>query len=134
MPTTYALIHEENGTVGISFPDFPGCISTGLSEEEAIRKGSEALTFHVGGMVEDGQPIPDSRTLRELRADPVFEEGAKEGILVLITYERPSRAVRVNISIDEHLLGAIDRAAQASGQSRSAYLSDAARVRLRARN
>ncbi|WP_366656107.1 type II toxin-antitoxin system HicB family antitoxin [Fodinicurvata sp. EGI_FJ10296] len=132
MPTAYALIHEENGVFGISFPDFPGCISTGPSEEEAIRKGSEALTFHVMGMVEDGEPIPDSRPLRELKVDPAFEDDAKDGVLVLISYELPSRAVRVNISMDENLLHAIDRAAQTAGQSRSAYLSDAARVRIRA--
>ena len=25
----YAFVHEEDGSFGISFPDFPGCISTG---------------------------------------------------------------------------------------------------------
>ncbi|MGB8365566.1 MAG: type II toxin-antitoxin system HicB family antitoxin [Rhizomicrobium sp.] len=29
-----ALIHEEDGAYGISFPDFPGCVSGGNSLDE----------------------------------------------------------------------------------------------------
>jgi predicted RNase H-like HicB family nuclease len=37
MPLAYAMIHEEDGIFGLSFPDFPGCIATGRSAEEALR-------------------------------------------------------------------------------------------------
>ena len=50
----------------------------------------------------------------------------------MVPFDLPARAVRVNISIDEHLLDAIDRAAEAAGLSRSAFLAAAARQRLRA--
>ena len=36
----YALIHEENGAYGISFPDFPGCVSGGRSLDEALARGA----------------------------------------------------------------------------------------------
>jgi metal-responsive CopG/Arc/MetJ family transcriptional regulator len=39
--------------------------------------------------------------------------------------------VRVNISMDSTLLDAVDRAADAAGQSRSAYLAEAVRERIR---
>jgi metal-responsive CopG/Arc/MetJ family transcriptional regulator len=42
----------------------------------------------------------------------------------------PGRSLRVNISLDESLIDAIDRAATAAGQNRSSYLADAARARL----
>ena len=131
MPIAHALIHEEDGVFGISFPDFPGAISTGRSEEEAIRKGSEALSFHVAGMVEDGDPLPVLRSLGELRSDREFRESAKGAVVALVPFEAPGRAVRLNISMDEHLLDAVDRAAQAAGQSRSAFLAEAARQRIR---
>ena len=133
MPATYALIHEENGTFGISFPDFPGCISTGRTAEEAIAKGSEALTFHVSGMAEDGLDLPVPRGLAELRADPAFAADADGATLTLINYEVPGRSVRINISIDENLLSSIDLSANASGESRSGWLADAARRRLQRR-
>lgn len=134
MAQAYALIHEENGVYGISFPDFPGCVSTGTTAEEAIRKGSEALTFHVGGMAEDGDPIPEPRPLRDLQADADFQEDAVGAVLALVPFERPSKAVRINISMDENLLNAVDAAARAVGQSRSAYLAEAARGRIRSVN
>jgi predicted RNase H-like HicB family nuclease len=132
MPLAYALIHREAGVSGISFPDFPGLVATGRTADEAIRKGSEALSFHVAGMVEDGYPLPDLRPLDALQRDPEFHADAEGGVVALVQFDLPAKAVGINISIDEHLLGAIDRAASAAGQSRSAFLAEAARMRIRA--
>lgn len=131
MPMTYALIHEEDGIFGISFPDFPGCISTGTTEDEALRKGTQALYFHVAGMVEDGDLLPNTRSLAELRADPAFREDAEGAIVALVPFDVPGRAIRLNISLEERLLESVDRAAAAAGQSRSAFLAEAVRQRLK---
>lgn len=131
MPVAYALIHEEDGVFGVSFPDFPGAVSTGRSEEEVIRKGTDALNFHVAGMIEDGDSMPMLRSLADLKKDREFRAAAKDAVLVMIPFEMPGRAVRLNISMDEHLLDAVDRAAQEAGQSRSAFLAEAARQRVR---
>ena len=131
MPLAYALIHEEDGVFGISFPDFPGCISTGKTEDEVLRKGAEALAFHVAGMIEDGDPLPILRNLTELRSDKTFQDDAAGAVLALVPFDPPGRAVRLNISMDETLLEAVDRAASSAGQSRSAFLAEAARQRLK---
>lgn len=128
---TYALVHEEDAIFGISFPDFPGCIATGRTEDEVVRRGTEALAFHVAGMVEDGDSLPVIRGLGDLRDDPVFREESVGAVVVLVPVELPGRAVRLNISMDETLVEAIDRAAKAAGQSRSAFLAEAARRRIR---
>ena len=48
-----ALIHkDEDSDFGVSFPDFPGCITAGSSVQEA-------LALHIEGMNEDGLPIPE---------------------------------------------------------------------------
>ncbi|MGV8839028.1 MAG: type II toxin-antitoxin system HicB family antitoxin [Bauldia sp.] len=131
MAIAHALIHEEDGVFGVSFPDFPGCVATARGEEDAIRKASEVLTFHVAGMVEDGDPLPRLRSLVELRADPDLAADLADAVVALVPFELPSRSVRVNISMDARLLDAVDRAAETSGQSRSAYLADAARERIK---
>ena len=51
----YALIHEEGGAYGISFPDFLGCVSGGAALYEALARGRETLAFHVAGIVEDSE-------------------------------------------------------------------------------
>ena len=53
---------------------------------------------------------------------------------VLVPVDLPGRSVRKTITMDEGLLGKIDRAARASGSTRSGFLAEAARAWLRASN
>ncbi|HVN78053.1 MAG TPA: type II toxin-antitoxin system HicB family antitoxin [Terriglobia bacterium] len=39
-------------------PDLPGCIATGETLEETEQRIREAILFHIQGLREDGQPIP----------------------------------------------------------------------------
>ena len=59
MTTFVALIHKDPGSdYGVSFPDFPGCISAGRDVTEAMAMAEEALGAHVELMIESGQEIP----------------------------------------------------------------------------
>ena len=49
---------EPTSDYGVYFPDLPGCISAGLTLEEAIEMGHEALQFHIEGTLESGQILP----------------------------------------------------------------------------
>jgi predicted RNase H-like HicB family nuclease len=40
-------------------PDLPGCVSTGCTREEVEQNMREAVTFHVDGLREDGQAVPE---------------------------------------------------------------------------
>jgi len=125
-----ATIHEENGVIGVSFPDFPGCVATASDLRTAIERGGQALALHVEGMIEDGATLPDPRTAEQLRAaEPEWMDGAT---LALIGVEIPGKALRVNISLDEGLLARIDKAAASAGQTRSGFLATAARERIKA--
>jgi predicted RNase H-like HicB family nuclease len=124
------LIHGEAGNYGASFPDFPGA-TTGADDLDTLyAKAAEMLAFHVGGMVEDGEPVPAARSLDALRDDPVFVEDRHDAIVGLIEVDLPGRAVRVNISMEESLLKHVDRAAAAAGERRSGFLAQAAKARL----
>ena len=51
-----AVIRRDNDTdYGVDFPDFPGCISSGSTIEEAVALGREALAGHVAVMTEYGE-------------------------------------------------------------------------------
>ena len=70
-----ALIHGDDGPdFGVSFPDFPGCVSDGDTVEEAIRRGREALAFHIENMAEDGEEIPAPRARSEIESSPDMAE------------------------------------------------------------
>lgn len=73
MPHYIALIHKDpDSDYGVSFPDFPGCVTAGRSLEEARTLAEKALSFHARGMAEDGEPLPAPSTLNTISALPEF--------------------------------------------------------------
>lgn len=40
-------------------PDLPGCVATGTTPEDCQRVMSEAVAFHIEGLREAGEPIPE---------------------------------------------------------------------------
>ncbi len=66
-----ALIHkEENSDYGVSFPDFPACISAGKTLEEAKLMVQEALISHINLLKEMHEHIPAPMTLEEIMTCP----------------------------------------------------------------
>jgi predicted RNase H-like HicB family nuclease len=130
MTAVIALIHGSPGKYGISFPDFPGCISGGSTIDQAMQRGREALTFHIEGMEAVGEPLPKVRELEEIRVDPEYSKDLEDAVIVAADVDMPTRAVRVNISIDERLLARADKAAEAAGETRSGYIAGALKQRL----
>ncbi|MSO60699.1 MAG: type II toxin-antitoxin system HicB family antitoxin [Acidobacteria bacterium] len=43
---------------GASVPDLPGCVATGKTIDTALRRIERAIELHIGGLREDGLPIP----------------------------------------------------------------------------
>jgi len=43
-------------------PDLPGCVSTGDTRVEVERNIREAIEFHLEGLREDGDPVPEPGT------------------------------------------------------------------------
>jgi predicted RNase H-like HicB family nuclease len=59
--------YDEDGRIGISFPDLPGCLSCADSDAEALRMASDALGLHLFAMEQDGDAIPEPRSLQAVR-------------------------------------------------------------------
>jgi predicted RNase H-like HicB family nuclease len=80
-----ALVHKDKGTsYGVSFPDLPGCISAGDTFEEAIDNASQALAGHLAIMEADGDPIPNARSLEELKQDAEFVENSNDAVVAFV--------------------------------------------------
>ena len=111
-----SFIHRDKAGYGVSFPDFPGCVSVGDTANDAIRHGREALAFHVEGLAEDSEANPEPRTIDAIEADPELADWCREADLVLIPLllDRGSSR-RVNISLAE---GVFPRPPPQSGSRR----------------
>ena len=43
-------------------PDLPGCVATAGTREDLLEEIRGAIEFHVEGMHEDGEPVPEPQT------------------------------------------------------------------------
>lgn len=77
--------HDSEPGQGISFPDFPGCVSDGDTIDDAILRGGEALAFHLEGMIEDDLEILSPRSLEEIQRDPKLHEWRKGAALCFVS-------------------------------------------------
>ena len=59
----YLVVIEPTGTGFSAYsPDLPGCVSTGVTREECEGNMREAIDFHLDGLREEGEAIPQPRT------------------------------------------------------------------------
>ena len=114
------LIHKEAASdFGISFPDFPGCVSAGSTLDEALAMGREALKGQIGVLTEAARPIPEPSN-----ADTVMAiEENRDGVAVLVPApDHAGKTVQVKLVLPEWLLARIDETAS----DRSRFLVEVA--------
>jgi predicted RNase H-like HicB family nuclease len=62
----YLVIYEKaKENYSAYSPDIPGCIATGKTRKETEKNRKEAISLHIDGLKEDGQPLPDSCSYTE---------------------------------------------------------------------
>ena len=91
------LIHKDaKSDYGVSFPDFPGVMTAGKDLDDARALAEEALSFHIDGLMEDDEAIPEASSLEEVMSDP----GNKDGVAILVAVKTDAiKAVRVNVTL-----------------------------------
>jgi predicted RNase H-like HicB family nuclease len=60
----YAIVIEKapGSNYSAYVPDLPGCVATADTVEEIKQLMQEGIEFHLEGMMEDGDPIPEPTT------------------------------------------------------------------------
>ncbi|MDN5871107.1 MAG: type II toxin-antitoxin system HicB family antitoxin [Nitrococcus sp.] len=63
----YMVVIEQGPTSwGAYVPDLPGCVAAGKTRVEVMTLIHEAIEFHLEGLEQDGQPIPEPHSSSEL--------------------------------------------------------------------
>lgn len=117
-----AIVERAGDGYSVFFPDLPGLASAGLTVNEAVVNAEEALTGHLLIASEYGDEVPLASDIGEIEHDPDIVEVAR----ILVRAEAPGKSIRLNITLDEGLVSAIDRVAS----NRSGFLAEAARELL----
>lgn len=120
------VIHKDRGSdYGVVVPDLPGCFSAGRTLDEAMAMAKEAIELHLEGLIEEGQVVPEPGAIERHRRNSEYEGGT----WALVTIDPASlrvKAKRINITLPERVLDAVDRQAAAEGETRSGLLAKAA--------
>lgn len=116
---------NETQAYGVVVPDLPGCYSAGDTLDEAIANSKEAIELWMETVLEDGGAIPETAPIAKHQADPDFA-GWIWAVIEIDLSKLSGKAKRVNITLPERVLAAIDQAAAHYGDSRSGLLAKAA--------
>lgn len=114
------------GTFGAWFPDFPGCVAGGKSQEEAIEKAESTLAQAVDALAEQGKPLPEPTPIERI----VLPKGCNLLAYFIVGVDPPDPSERVNVYLPKSLITRIDRRAAELGMSRSSFFGLAATTAL----
>ncbi len=123
-----AVLHEGEENIGVQFPDFPGCITVGKDLEDARKQAQKALQFHIEGMKEDGDPIPEPSSLDLVKANSDYTDA--DAFFVVTIPGQKTKSIRVQVTFPESDLKAIDEYSKRNHLSRSGFLQWAAKQAL----
>ncbi|MCC8937232.1 type II toxin-antitoxin system HicB family antitoxin [Bradyrhizobium sp. Arg68] len=114
------------GTFGAWFPDFPGCVAAGKSQEDAIGRAEEALAQTVDGWAEQGRALPEPTPIEQI----VPPKGSDVAAYFIVGVDPPDPSERVNVYLPKSLIARIDKHAASIGMSRSSFFGFAASIAL----
>lgn len=98
-----AVFFDDDGCVGVRFPDLPGCNTFGKDACEALYMARDALGGHLLCMDEDGDPIPDPTPFNEVRLEKGETVVLIEVWLSVLRDEEKNKAVKKTITIPNWL-------------------------------
>ena len=88
------LTYDEGYEIAVTFPDLPGCATSGETEADALAMGKEALGLHLWGMETDRDEIPVPSHVKDIHTD-------ENEVIVLIDVYMPAvRMAQENRSVN----------------------------------
>jgi predicted RNase H-like HicB family nuclease len=125
------VIHKDRKSdYGVTVPDLPGCFTAGSTIDEALAMAREAIELHLEGLIEEGQPVPRPGTIERYKDDPEYGGGLWAVVSVSKANLR-TKARRINITMPERVIDAVDRFARTENETRSGLLAKAAAAYIR---
>lgn len=123
-----AVFKKEKRGFGVTFPDFPDCVTFGSDMDEAVDMAHEALSMFASLKREEGEPLPPARSFDEIRALPSTGDAKLSAIEL---DDEGNDFEEVGVTFHRHLLERIDEYCTRHGVDPADFLSVAAREAIR---
>lgn len=77
-----AIYKDPDSDYGMLVPDLPGCYTAGDTITDVLRQAVEAIELHLGGMLLDGDPIPEPKNIAFHENNPEYADGVWKTITI----------------------------------------------------
>ena len=65
-----AVFSYNSDGISVTFPDLPGCLTCGDTDDEAVQMANEALGLHLSSMEDDDESIPEPTRGDKIQLEP----------------------------------------------------------------
>lgn len=110
---------------GVVVPDLPGCFSAGDTMDDALNNAREAILLHLEGLLDDGKAFPAPSLIEQLQKKRSYR-GWTWAVVEVDASELGDKAARINITLPQRILRAVDAYARKQGETRSGFIARAA--------
>ena len=93
------LTFEEGYEIAVTFPDLPGCATSGEDEAEAMAMAKEALGLHLWGLETDGDEIPEPSKIKDIALDPGEVVALIEVYMPVVRLSQEKRSVNRTVTL-----------------------------------
>lgn len=76
------IFKDPDSDYGMMVPDLPGCYTFGDTIADVLTQAVEAIELHLGGMLLDGDPIPEPKDIAFHETDPEYADGVWKTITI----------------------------------------------------
>lgn len=94
-----AIFHYEENSVGIEFPDLPGCLPCAETPEKAFHVAKEALGLHLWGMEKDNDVIPEPTPVASLHVEDNCALAMIDVFMPIVREKLNKKTVKKTLSI-----------------------------------
>lgn len=91
--------YEDGYEIAVTFPDFPGCATSGEDDADALNMAKDALGGRLWCLEADGEEIPASTPLREVEAAENEQAVLVEVFMPSIRMAQENKAVNRTVTL-----------------------------------
>ena len=120
------LTYEDGYEIAVTFPDLPGCATSGETDTEALMMAKEALGLHLWGMENDGDELPAPSPIRDIELEAGEIVALVEVYMPSVRLSQENRSVNRTVTLPAWL----NAQAMERGVNFSQVLQDALRAEI----
>jgi len=122
-----AKINQEHGTeFRLTFPDLPGCKTSGSTVEEVMKNAQQAIADHLSILAEYGEPIPHASSI-DVHLNNQLETNCTWALIEFDILPYLGKSHKINVTLPELLIKRIDDRVSKSEihKTRSGFIASA---------